>query len=335
MAQTLSFWKKKYNWREEEAKINELPQYKTSIDVDGFGVLDVHFVHAKSSKENAIPLLFIHGWPGSFYEVSKILPKLLDAGFDVVAPSLPGYGFSSYTDKPGFKLEQHAETLHKLMQKLGYEKYVVQGGDWGHFIARNMAILYPQHIQAIHLNALFVDIPPGPEAHKDKNYSEYEKHMLARLEHYMTNESAYVMVQGTKPLNLGFALHDSPVGMLAWMTDKLKVWTDSYPWTHTELITWTLLHYFNGPTTAINMYHENSVMELKSTGLPARNYVEVPSGVSAFPQEITMAPRCWAETKLNIVFWAEHDKGGHFAAWERPEEMVEDITKFYKSVWKA
>ena len=290
-------------------------------------------MHAKS-KETAIPILFVHGWPGSFYEVSKILPKLVDAGFDVVAPSLPGYGFSSYTDKAGFKLVQHAETLHKLMQKLGYEKYVVQGGDWGHFIARNMAILYPEHVQAVHLNALFVDVPSDPEAHKDKTYSKAEQHAQARLAHYMTNEAAYVGIQSTKPLNLGFALHDSPVAMLAWMTDKLKVWTDEYSWTPTELITWTLLHYFPGPTTAVNMYHENSVMELKSTGLPARNYVKPPTGVSVFPEEITMVPRVWAETKANVIFWAEHDKGGHFAAWERPEELVGDITKFYKSVWK-
>ena len=152
VSETVDFWRRKYNWREEEARINELPQFTTRLDVEGFEALDIHFVHSKSSEDNAIPLLFVHGWPGSVLEVAKILPDLNKAGFDVVAPSLPGYGFSSYTDKPGFKVEQHAETMHKLMQRLGYQEYVVQGGDWGGFIVRCIAILYPDNAKAMHVN---------------------------------------------------------------------------------------------------------------------------------------------------------------------------------------
>ena len=152
MSETIDFWRNKYNWREEEAKLNKLPQFITPIHVHDFGTLDIHFVHSKASRPNAIPLLFLHGWPGSFIEVSKILLQLNEAGFDVVAPSLPGFGFSSYTDKPGFNNEQYAETMHNLMQKLGYKEYVIQGGDWGSWIVRCMAILYPKYVKAMHLN---------------------------------------------------------------------------------------------------------------------------------------------------------------------------------------
>ena len=152
ISDTLDFWRNEYNWREEEARLNQLPQFITPIDVDGYGTLDVHFVHSKTSKTDRIPLLFIHGWPGNFAEVEKILPELNDAGFDVIAPSIPGYGFSSYTDKRDFRLENISETFHNLVQKLGYKEYVVQGGEWGHWIARYIAIMYADRVKALRLN---------------------------------------------------------------------------------------------------------------------------------------------------------------------------------------
>jgi pimeloyl-ACP methyl ester carboxylesterase len=152
----VKFWQDKYSWREEEARINAaLPQFTTLIDVDdGFGTLNIHFVHKRSSKhgQEGIPLLFVHGWPGSFLEIEKGLAPLNDAGFDVVAPSLPGFGFSSYTAKRGFDTGRHAEVFNKLMHKLGYARYVVQGGDWGSWVVRSMALLYPDTVKAVHLN---------------------------------------------------------------------------------------------------------------------------------------------------------------------------------------
>lgn len=150
--QVLDFWRASYVWREEEAKLNELPQYRAHVDVDGFGDLEVHFVHSQSALKDAIPLLFIHGWPGSIAEVTKILPTLNGNGFHVVAPSLPGYGFSQCPNQPGFKNKNDAEALHKLMLKLGYDRYVVQGGDWGSDIARLVGRLYPEHAKAVHIN---------------------------------------------------------------------------------------------------------------------------------------------------------------------------------------
>lgn len=148
----VKFWRESYDWRKEEARLNEMPQFRTSITVVDFGALDIHFVHSTSPLKDAIPLLFLHGWPGSFSEIQKALPRLHKAGFHVVAPSLPGYGFSSYPDKQGFKHVHHAEAMHKVMSKLGYNEYVVQGGDWGAFITRCLAIMYPESVKAIHMN---------------------------------------------------------------------------------------------------------------------------------------------------------------------------------------
>ena len=149
---TLDYWRTKYDWRKEEALLNAMPQYHCEIDCGHFGTINVHFVHATASQGTSIPLLFLHGWPGSFAEVRKILPLLTKAGFDVVAPSLPGYGFSSYPEMAGFKHEHTAETMLRLMGVLGYQSFCVQGGDWGSDIARTMGIRYPESVKAVHLN---------------------------------------------------------------------------------------------------------------------------------------------------------------------------------------
>ena len=174
-----------------------------------------------------------------------------------------------------------------------------------------------------------------PNFEKEPEYTVFEKASLERSAWFMSEQHAYSEVQGTKSRTLGFAMHDSPVGMLAWMADKLFLWSDKYPWTSTELITWTLMHYFPGPTTRFAPYRENSPAWLLHDGLVAGHPVEVPSGVSAFPKELFLVPRGWAETQFKVVFWQEHESGGHFAAYEKPKELVDDIVKFYKSVWKA
>lgn len=173
-----------------------------------------------------------------------------------------------------------------------------------------------------------------PNFDKEPAYSEYEQASLSHNKWFAEKEAAYLALQGSKPMTLGFAMHDSPVGMLAWMADKLYMWSDSYPWTTTELITFTLLHWFPGPTTAMQMYKENDPEEM-GEALQANNYVKAPTGVSAFPRELGLLPRSWAETKANIVFWREHPSGGHFAAYEKPEELSEDMIEFFRSVWKA
>lgn len=327
---TMSYWRDHYNWRSEETRLNKMPQYMTSIEVDHFGEVDLHFVHSLSSSHRATPLLFLHGWPGSFQEVSKALPKLNAAGFHVVAPSLPGFGFSSCPNKAGFKNRQTAEAMHKLMSKLHYSNYVAQGGDWGAMIAWTIAHSYPDSVKAIHVNLLSL---PKPDFESEPEYTDFERRSLQQHEDFDTNGFAYYLVQNTKPRTFGFALHDSPVGMLAWMADKLFTWSDAYPWSADELITWTLLHYFPGPTGGFQIYRENSATEMIS-GAEADKFLQTPTGVSAFAKEAEMIPRSWAERKANVVYWQEHDSGGHFAVYEKPDEFVDDLVNFFPSVWK-
>ena len=262
----------------------------------------------------------------SFQEVSKALPKLNAAGFHVIAPSLPGFGFSSCPNKPGFKHRQDAELMHKLMLRLHYNDYwcyVVQGGYWGAMIAWTMAHSYLDSAKAVHVNLLSL---PKPDFDSEPEYDDFEKRSLRQHEYFDTKEFAYYLVQNTKPRTFGFAMHDSPVGLLAWMADKLFTWSDSYPWSSAELITGTLLHYFPGPTGGFHMYRENSATEMIG-GADA----EQVSALSRRRQR--WFPRSWAENKANIVFWQEHESGGHFAAYEKPEEFVDDLVRFFHSVW--
>jgi len=177
-------WETKFDWRAQEWKLNELPQFRTKVTVDGFEPINIHFVHQKSGLSSAIPLLFVHGWPGSFIEAMKIIPLLRGGngkpGFDVVAPSLPNYAFSDGVSKPGFALSQYAETCHKLMLKLGYNQYVTQGGDWGFFITRTLAQLYPKHCKACHVNLIFASPPKWTESNPEPEYSAREKAALGR-----------------------------------------------------------------------------------------------------------------------------------------------------------
>lgn len=171
---------------------------------------------------------------------------------------------------------------------------------------------------------------PKPHFDKEPAYTAFESRSIAQQQHFATHEFAYFNVQSSKPRTLGIALHDSPVGMLAWMMDKLYTWSDDYPWSPTELITWTLLHYFPGPTTPFHMYRENST---STSGEPP--YESTKMGVSAFGGEMEMVPRSWVEGRANVRFWREHERGGHFAAWEKPEVLGADVVDFFDEVWKG
>jgi len=170
----------------------------------------------------------------------------------------------------------------------------------------------------------------------EPTYTPFEQRSLDRYQNwFMKTNGAYAYIQATKPLTLGYALHDSPVGMLAWMMDKLYLWSDSYPFTPTELITWALLHYFPGPATGFMMYTENHLPATMVERSWAQEYLDVPCGFSAFPKELGIVPRSWAEKVANVKFWREHDEGGHFAMYEKPDELVADMVEFFKSVWQG
>ncbi|KAI4114132.1 MAG: hypothetical protein LQ338_008049 [Usnochroma carphineum] len=335
-----NYWQEKYNWRKEEAKVNELPNYRTSIDVERFGSLDIHFVHQKSPIDGAIPLLFAHGWPGSFLEVSKILPLLTSTtgpSFHVVAPSLPNFGFSSAVRKRGFSLPQYAETCHKLMLKLGYTHYVTQGGDWGCMITRIMSLLYPENIGAAHMNMIrghaptFFSNPILYLQHKLSPYNAREKSGADRSNWFLKEGGGYREEQATKPQTLGYSLTDSPVGLLAWIYEKLHDWTDDYPWTDDEILTWVSIYWFStaGPAASLRIYYETEHDKQLGRERTFAYIAKVPLGLTHFPKELTVVPKTWGRTMGPVVFESEKDHGGHFAAWEHPEELVGDLRKMF------
>ncbi|KAI1089640.1 epoxide hydrolase 1 [Rostrohypoxylon terebratum] len=335
-------WRETYDWRRAEAELNEkLPQFTARIGVDGHeDDLKVHFVHKKSDKSGAIPLLFCHGWPGSFIEVSKILPLLTTSDgddeptFHVVAPSLLNFGFSQGTSKPGFGISQHAEAYHKLMLQLGYTRYVAQGGDWGFMICRALGKQYPAHVIGTHLNLILTRPPRLLSSpllclqHALGWYSAHEKAGFERTKQFRAEGDGYSRIQGTKPHTPGFALADSPIGLLAWIYEKLVGWSDAYGWTDEEILTWISIYAFSeaGADASMRLYYETLHNETVDSILGWNG--KVPLGLSFFPKELVVLPSSWSKTLGPVVYEKRHDAGGHFAAFERPEDLVDDIKMF-------
>ncbi|EXJ59446.1 microsomal epoxide hydrolase [Cladophialophora psammophila CBS 110553] len=346
------YWKDTYNWREAEKKLNELPNYRTTIQVEGgFEPLKVHFLHQRSRVENAIPLLFVHGWPGSFIEAVKIWDKLPspdpgsdDPAFHFVAISLPNYGFSEAPRKKGFAVAQYAETCHKLMLKLGYDEYVTQGGDWGYYITRALALLYPQHCKATHVNfdqgeaPSLLTHPTLAIQHALTPYTAAEKEGLKRTSWFLRESSGYRAQQATRPQTLGYALADSPVALLAWIYEKLHDWSDAYPWTDDEVCTWLSIYWFStaGPAASLRIYYESTHEwdpdpARRVTRDRTRDYIGggVKLGLSHAPKELRVLPSTWTRTQGDVVFERSHPDGGHFYAWERPEHLLRDVRDMF------
>lgn len=338
-----SYWQDGFDWRAAEAKLNDqLPQFLTSVQVEDFGDIDIHFVHQKSDRPDSIPLLFCHGWPGSFLEVLKILPLLTkparddQPSFHVVAPSLPNFGFSGKVTKSGFGPLQHAEVCHKLMLQLGYNRYVTQGGDWGYIITRLMGARYPRHVLASHVNFVRVTDPPtllkSPGQyvkHAVTPYTEAEKHGVERSQWFRKKGFGYNLEQSTRPHTLGFALADSPVALLAWIYEKLHDWTHDYPWTDDEVLTWISIYAFStaGADASVRIYYENMNGGGYSQGDPYNG--SVPLGLSYFPYDLVVPPATWGRTLGPVVFENRHEDGGHFAAYERPEKLADDLRTMF------
>ncbi|KAF9884173.1 hypothetical protein FE257_002231 [Aspergillus nanangensis] len=351
MKRLTTYWRHGFNWRQKEQDLNEkLSQFTVPVTVAGFGELDIHFLHHTSANPNAIPLLFIHGWPGSFLEATKLIPLLINGdenqpAFHLVAPSLPNFGFSSAVKKKGFGLAQYAEAMHAVMITLGYNEYVVQGGDWGSMIARIMAHRYSEHTKAVHVNFLPV-APPYPwksplvflQSLLTIPFSAKDKGNLAVTQHYLSQGNAYLRQQETRPQTLGYALHDSPVALLAWIYDKLHTWTDDYKWTDDEILTWVSVYYFStaGPAASIRIYYEaaqksdlfdtSKMGTLDVVSRPAPSNVKL--AVAQFHRELIKVPLSWMSLAGNAIRAKEYERGGHFAAWEVPDLLAYDLRSF-------
>ncbi|KZP18593.1 alpha/beta-hydrolase [Athelia psychrophila] len=336
-------WSDGFDWQAQEAAINaDLPQFTRDIEVDGFGKLNIHYVHKKSTVTHAIPLLFVHGWPGSFLEVRKLLPLLTDPSpdhpsFHVVTFSLPGYGFSEAPNKKGFYRAQYAEVGNKVMLALGYNEYVTQGGDWGHIITRKIALDYwGKHSRAWHTN-----LPRATPPHAFWNplsylgsflpwaYTEAEKADMMHSQTRQEDGTGYMAEQSTRPQTFSYPLADSPAGLLAWIYEKLLEWTDAHPFTDDEVLTWISIYWFSraGPAASLRIYYE--LMHDGGFQQDGPNPT-IPMGVAYFPKEIVNLPRAWMRRQGSLVFSNEYDKGGYFAAFELPEQLAGDLRKMFE-----
>ena len=338
---------KGFDWQSAERKLNEMPQFTTIIDIPGFDPLEIHFVHQKSSRKNAIPLLFLHGWPGSFIEVSKILPLLTSSSdpdtpsFHVVAPSLASFGFSEGPKKKGFGLKQHAQAVHGGMQDLFYSEYVAPGVYWGSVLVRVLARLYPDSLMSTHINFPVSSIPKpwyNPICFLQAAYGivfyAKDRQDLKYTQKYLTEKDGYKKEQETKPQTLGYGLADSPVFLLAWIYEKLHDWSDSYPWTDEEVLTWVSIYAFSrmGPEASVRIYHEAespSPGGISTTEIVTQYVGKVPLSLAYFPNELVRLPLSWAHTLGVVVQQSEFDAGGHFAAFEVPELLAGDLRKLF------
>ena len=335
-------WVSGFDWQAAEARLNQFPQYMTKVEIDGFGQQEVHFIHQPSVVKNAIPLLFVHGWPGSFIEVTRILPELVRGGdsspaFHVVAPSLINFGFSSASKAKDFNIRQQAAALHQVMLELGYDEYVVQGGDLGYLVARFLALHYgPKHVKAHHITNVAPAEPSAdshPELHAKVQASQLSSTELAglgRTEWFSKEGNGYYKKQGTKPQTVGYFMADSPVGLLGWLLELLHDWTDDYHWTDDEILTWISISYFSraGPAAPSYLYYAIEHAEI-SPFTVAQKYSAVPLGISRFPQDLVLLPKLWNQTLGPVVFEKEHTKGGHFAAWENPDAVIDDLRTMF------
>jgi len=322
LKELVAYWRIEYDWRRCEARLNDIGQFVTEIDG-----LDIHFLHKRSSRADAVPLILTHGWPGSVIEFLGVIDELTQPSdreamaFHVVAPSLPGYGFSGKPRETGWGVERIAKAWAELMGRLGYASWVAQGGDWGAAITTAIGKLAPEGCRGIHLN-----MPIGRPGPEDMQSSDPKvQRAFEALGFYQQWDAGYSKLQSTRPQTIGYSLVDSPVGLAAWILEKVYYWTDNdgSPWdalSMDQVLDDIMLYWLPATgASAARLYWE-------SFAKFGDGKVAIPAGASAFPKEILPAPREWVERTLtNLVHWNDLDEGGHFAAWEQPELFVREL----------
>lgn len=326
------YWANDYDWRSREILLNRYPQFTSAFDG-----LNIHFYHVRSPHPDAVPLLITHGWPGSLVEFQKVIGPLIDPpayggnaadAFDVVCPSLPGFGFSGKPTGTGWGVGKIAETWNALMLRLGYDAYFAQGGDWGSAVTSAIGAQNLGQCRGIHIN--MVTASPDPATMND--LTDLEKRALAGMKHYMDNDSGYSKQQSTRPQTIGYSLTDSPSGQLAWIVEKFWSWMDcdGHPenvLNRDELLDNVMLYWCTASAASSARLYWESFSEFSA------GEVHIPAGCSIFPKEIFLCSRRWAEQRYkNIVHWNELDKGGHFAAFEQPTLFVKEIADCFRAL---
>lgn len=331
------YWRTAYDWRAREAALNRFPQFRTVLTGGGDEPLGIHFIHARSPEPGAFPIVLTHGWPGSTVEFMKVIGPLTDPvahggdaadAFHVVAPSLPGYGFSDKPTRTGWGVERIATAWNELMVRLGYERYGAQGGDWGSAVTTRIGSQDLGNCVGIHTNMPVA--MPGPDQLGD--LTEAEQRALGKFQHYQDQDSGYSKQQSTRPQSLGYGLVDSPAGQAAWILEKFWAWTDNdgHPEdavSRDELLDNVMLYWLNGAgASSGRLYWE-------SFGSFVGAQATVPSGASIYPKEILGTSKRWAvNTFTDLRYWNELDRGGHFAAFEEPDLFVNELRAFFRLV---
>ena len=332
----VDYWRTHYDWRAHERQLNRWPQFRVTIDGQR-----IHYIHARGNGPKPFPLIITHGWPGSIAEFMEILGPLTDPAahggdpadaFDVIAPSLPGYGFSDPTRDRQVNIIRIAEWFTVLMnQVLGYTRYGAQGGDWGAMVTSRLGFADAQHVAGIHLN--MVGVAPHPA--NRQNLSQAEQTFLKSMDKWRDEETGYQNIQGTKPQTLGFALNDSPVGLCAWITEKFRTWSDcdgavENAYTKDQLLTNIMIYWVTQTiNSSTRLYFEERHHPWR---MGKDDKITVPTAIALFPKEIATPPREWAERAYNVQRWTPMPAGGHFAAMEQPKLLVEDVRAFFRAL---
>ena len=332
----VEYWRTGFDWRTQEKLINSFEHFKA--EVQGLGV---HFIHERGKGPNPMPLVITHGWPSSFFEMYKIIPLLADPAshggdaadaFDVVAPSLPGFGFSDRPTQRGMQVQKVADLWTKLMaENLGYQRFGSQGGDIGAGVTARLGFAYPENLIGIHLTSMHRPTPylgPGAE-----ELSDAEKALMDQRRQWERAEGGYAHIQGTKSQTLSYGLNDSPAGLAAWIVEKYRTWSDcngdvESRLTKDELLTTVTIYWVTQTISSLTrMYFEN---QHHPWNMERGERIQVPSAMALFPREISHPPREWAERSYNVRRWTEMPRGGHFAALEEPELLAVDIRDFFR-----
>ena len=339
LAELIRYWRDDYDWRAREAMMNHFDHYRTPIDD-----MPIHFIHQRGNGPNPTPLLMSHGWPWSFWDYHKIIPLLTDPAnhggdpadaFDVIVPSLPGYGFSTPLRKTGVHFWNTADTWVKLMTALGYERFAAQGGDWGSFISAQLGHKYADRVLGIHIHT------PAPldfltMRGRDKDdFSPEERPQLERMRQFAAEETGYMALQKTKPQTPAVALNDSPAGLLAWIVEKRQRWSDcggdlENRFSKDELIDTAMIYWLTNSFHTSARYYYESAHHPWQPSHDRMPVVEVPTALAIMPGEITYPPRRWAQRYYNLAHWQQFESGGHFAVLEEPAAMAADLRRFFR-----
>ncbi|XP_061546506.1 epoxide hydrolase 1 isoform X1 [Phycodurus eques] len=352
-----SYWRHEFDWKKQVAMLNKYPHFKTKIEG-----IDVHFIHVRptQTKQKVVPLMLVHGWPGSFFEFYKILPLLtesnIDLAFEVICPSIPGYGFSEAPHQKGFDSLAAARIFLKLMERLGFLQFYLQGGDWGSLITTNMAQIKPQCVKGLHLNMfmmrrgfkVLLSLLIGPYlpflvglSREDvrRLFPFFEKNVWTIL-----RESGYFHIQATKPDTMGCGVNDSPVGLAACILEKFSTWTNleniylvdgglERKFSLDDLLTNIMIYWTTGSIVSSMRFYKENLQGNLDDRVDSRTGIFVPTGLAAFPGELMHCPKSWAQIRFhNIVSYTFMPRGGHFAAFEEPQLLASDLIQFVRKV---